>query len=591
MSPRARCVAVLADVHGNAVALEAVLAEARARGRRFRRLRRGPDLGAAPTARRWRSSTTSRSRALHVRGNAERALLEPADEPTRAASAGSPRAPPGRGARVARDLRGASVSVDVDGLGPCPLLPRLAAERRGARDAGDAGRGRMRELSAGIEERTLVTAHTHLPVRSAGSEGLRSINPGSVGMPYGRAARCVLGTPRPRRGAPPHRVRGSMTAVARYRESGDPMAEQMVEILEQPPDTCGGHRARGEPALFGLTLRRRRGGTAAGAGRPGRVRSSTSPSRGRDAGAPAAIRLQAAHAFGAACLRVARKRRDPLLERGAGELLGDGVAVERCGTAERVRSSRRSRSRPRAGRRCSASGGRVRVRHPEEVAVADRRVPDRRRPRMAARVGRRQRQVPIRLHEPARRLARVCPLTHVEAADSTNPGRAPGIRIARDLRGELHGCEGVGAVASGAEGERRIQMPEGQLVDGWRALPASARREDRHARRMRGAPVLAASSDRSRTRITHRRVGSETTIGFGRRLGEAAERELGERAAWRGANAATGRARLREGNGHVVRVGQERVVDASCRRVFTNRRAVGRATRSASRRHPWTTPP
>ena len=92
---------------------------------------------------------------------------------------------------------------------------------------------RMRELSAGIQERTLVTAHTHLQFDRT-VDGLRSVNPGSVGMPYAErpgAYWAVLG--------PDVELRRTEYPVAeadaRYRESGDPRAEQMVEILEQPP--------------------------------------------------------------------------------------------------------------------------------------------------------------------------------------------------------------------------------------------------------------------------------------------------------------------------------------------------------------------
>ena len=78
-----------------------------------------------------------------------------------------------------------------------------------------------------------MTAHTHLQFDRQ-VEGLRSVNPGSVGMPYAErpgAYWALLG--------PDVELRRTEyaveDAVARYRASGDPMAEQMVEILEQPP--------------------------------------------------------------------------------------------------------------------------------------------------------------------------------------------------------------------------------------------------------------------------------------------------------------------------------------------------------------------
>ncbi len=229
MSPQARCVAVLSDVHGNAVALEAVLAE----------LEReevdlvvfGGDLSWGPLPRETLALVDDLALpTLHVRGNAERALLELADEPTereRWLAAAHPDE-----ALTWLATFAASVSVDVDVLGPvrfCHGSPRSDEELVTPETPAE----RMRELSAGIEERTLVTAHTHLQFdRRVGD--LRSINPGSVGMPYAErpgAYWALLG--------PDVELRRTEytieSAVARYRESGDPMAEQMVEILEQPP--------------------------------------------------------------------------------------------------------------------------------------------------------------------------------------------------------------------------------------------------------------------------------------------------------------------------------------------------------------------
>ena len=229
MSTRARRVAVLSDVHGNAVALEAVLAELALEDVDL--VVFGGDLTWGPLPRETMALLHGLALPkLYVRGNAERALLEPSDEPTDRerwlASVHSDEALAWLGSFAP------SVSVDVEGLGPvrfCHGSPRSDEELVTPETPAD----RMRELSAGIEERTLVTAHTHLQFdRSVG--GLRSANPGSVGMPYAEqpgAYWALLG--------PDVELRrtdyGVDEAVARYRESGDPLAEQMVEILEQPP--------------------------------------------------------------------------------------------------------------------------------------------------------------------------------------------------------------------------------------------------------------------------------------------------------------------------------------------------------------------
>jgi predicted phosphodiesterase len=220
---------VLSDVHGNAVALEAVLAELEREDADL--VVFGGDLTWGPLPRETLTLLDGLALpALYVRGNAERALLEPADEPTERerwlAAAHSDEA------LAWLATFAASVSVDIAGLGPvrfCHGSPRSDEELVTPETPAE----RMGELSAGIEERTLVTAHTHLQFDRQ-VEGLHSVNPGSVGMPYAErpgAYWALLG--------PDVELRRTEyaveDAVARYRASGDPLAEQMVEILEQPP--------------------------------------------------------------------------------------------------------------------------------------------------------------------------------------------------------------------------------------------------------------------------------------------------------------------------------------------------------------------
>ena len=92
---------------------------------------------------------------------------------------------------------------------------------------------RMEALTASISERVLVTAHTHVQF-DRGVVGVRSINAGSVGMPYEPAPRRLLGAARPGRRVAPHRVLGRRGGTA-YRETDDPLAEQMAEVLLEPP--------------------------------------------------------------------------------------------------------------------------------------------------------------------------------------------------------------------------------------------------------------------------------------------------------------------------------------------------------------------
>src|SRR5262245_45411472 len=158
MAKTAKRVAVISDVHGNAVALEAVLAEIDAEA---------PDLVVSCGDLTWgplpedtlevvgRLSTPT----VFVRGNAERALLEGSEEPT-------PRERwlrehHSEQAMAFLDTFVEQAVVEVAELGPvrfCHGSPRSDEELV----TPETPEERVRELSAAISERVLVTAHTHL---------------------------------------------------------------------------------------------------------------------------------------------------------------------------------------------------------------------------------------------------------------------------------------------------------------------------------------------------------------------------------------------------------------------------------------------
>lgn len=230
MTHVAERVAVLSDVHGNAVALEAVLAELG--DEQVDLIVFGGDLTWGPLPEATLELVDGLDvPALFVRGNAERALLEPADEPTARERWLAERHSPAQHAFLASFAE--QVVVDVRGLGPtrfCHGSPRSDEELV---TFGTPVR-RVRAMTAGIAERVLVTAHTHLQFDRRVA-GVRSVNAGSVGMPYeGRpgAFWAILG--------PDVDLRATdyslELAAERYRASGDPLAEQMVELLEAPPD-------------------------------------------------------------------------------------------------------------------------------------------------------------------------------------------------------------------------------------------------------------------------------------------------------------------------------------------------------------------
>jgi hypothetical protein len=121
--------------------------------------------------------------------------------------------------------------VDVEGLGAvrfCHGSPRSDNEIVTPKTPAK----RIRAMTAKIPERVLVTAHTHIQFDRR-IAGIRSINAGSVGLPYeGRhgAFWAVLG--------PDVELRTTdyplAVVVDRYRATSDPRAELMVEMLEKP---------------------------------------------------------------------------------------------------------------------------------------------------------------------------------------------------------------------------------------------------------------------------------------------------------------------------------------------------------------------
>jgi predicted phosphodiesterase len=229
----ARRVAVLSDVHGNAVALEAVLRELAAESLDV--IVFGGDLTWGPLPEETLALVEPlRERAIFIRGNADRTLVEARD---RGAETGS------RQEWLLSAHRAASLDlletfveaavVDVDGLGPTRFAhgsPRSDEEVV----TYATPEPRMRALLEGVEERVLVTAHTHLQFDRT-VVGVRSVNAGSVGIPYGgrpgESCWALLGPDVDFRQTP----YDLDEAARRFRESGDPDAERTIETLRSPP--------------------------------------------------------------------------------------------------------------------------------------------------------------------------------------------------------------------------------------------------------------------------------------------------------------------------------------------------------------------
>ncbi len=248
---RATTVAVLSDVHGNATALEAVLTELE---------RERPDLVVFGGDLTWGPEPSATLALVHamdvptafVRGNAERALAECSERAAR--GEGESLTPRERwmverhddAARMFLAGFAESVVVEVDGLGAvrvCHGSPRSDEEIV----TPATPETRVREFMEGVPERVLVTAHTHLQFDREVA-GIRSLNAGSVGMPYAeeRGAYWALLGP----DVSPRRTDYDLDEAARrYRATDDPLAEEMVSLLLTPP-SADELIAHGESVVF-----------------------------------------------------------------------------------------------------------------------------------------------------------------------------------------------------------------------------------------------------------------------------------------------------------------------------------------------------
>ena len=214
-------VVVLSDVHGNAVALEAVLREVDAATPDL--IVFGGDLTWGPLPEETRALVRPLERSARADGSGDGL-----DEGVRWMLA--------RHSRSTRAFLATFVEaavVEIDGLGAvrfCHGSPRSDEELI----TFETPEGRMRALMEGVGERVLVSAHTHIQFDRTVA-GIRSINPGSVGMPYegraGAAFWAVLGPDVELR----HTDYDLDEAVRRYRSTDDPRAEAMVEMLRTPP--------------------------------------------------------------------------------------------------------------------------------------------------------------------------------------------------------------------------------------------------------------------------------------------------------------------------------------------------------------------
>jgi diadenosine tetraphosphatase ApaH/serine/threonine PP2A family protein phosphatase len=180
--------ALLYDVHGNFLALEAVLDDARAQG--AERYLLGGDYALFGA---WPRETVERLRELDgdwIRGNGERWTASAQDAPEEVHGA----------IRVCRDMLGEGIVRELaelpetltrEGTLYCHGSPISDVRSFLPEPVDDEA-----ELLLGVDSERVVFGHTHLAFRRVSACGIELVNPGSVGMPFDgdhRAAYALVG--------------------------------------------------------------------------------------------------------------------------------------------------------------------------------------------------------------------------------------------------------------------------------------------------------------------------------------------------------------------------------------------------------------
>jgi predicted phosphodiesterase len=184
-------VAVLADIHANLPALQAVLADVEAAGADTIVLLGDIALGPMPAQTLDRLAELG-DRAVWVHGNCERELIAAFDGGSgpgpNGASAAAAAALIGQGHRDRLVRLPLTVTLDINGLGPtlfCHASPRRDDEMVLV----DSPPQRWADALSGVAAETVVCGHTHMHFDRLAA-GRRVINAGSVGMPYGEPGAC-----------------------------------------------------------------------------------------------------------------------------------------------------------------------------------------------------------------------------------------------------------------------------------------------------------------------------------------------------------------------------------------------------------------
>jgi putative phosphoesterase len=244
MVQKGSCVAAIYDVHGNLPALEAVLADLESVTPDL--IVVGGDVVAGPMPAEVLDRLAELGESVcFVRGNADREAVAAYDNGwyVDAMDAADPaeRATAFAASKIDHEHRNLLASfaerlvVEVEGVGQvlfCHGSPRSDEEIVTAATT----EGRLQEILAGVDQDLVVCGHTHaqFDLRVGGK---RVVNAGSVGMPYqGKpvgAFWLLVGAD----GVSLRRSDYDLDrAVRRIRATGYPEAEDMAQILLEPPD-------------------------------------------------------------------------------------------------------------------------------------------------------------------------------------------------------------------------------------------------------------------------------------------------------------------------------------------------------------------
>jgi predicted phosphodiesterase len=172
--------AVLYDIHGNLVALEAVLADAEAAGATGYVL--GGDYATfGPWPRETAELLLSLPAIVCIRGNVDRWLRDEPEVPERAQAVVTP------ATEAARELLGPELvdrlyelpdQAELDGILVCHGSPVSDIETFAPEPEADEER-----MLGGEANRTILFGHSHQQFERPGPNGTLLVNPGSVGMP------------------------------------------------------------------------------------------------------------------------------------------------------------------------------------------------------------------------------------------------------------------------------------------------------------------------------------------------------------------------------------------------------------------------